>query len=347
MSAGFRAVQWNRSKVVYDVALLAAVALFIGAIIVVMSWLDPPADAAARINIRLRAFALCAFTMITIILCIGPLARLDRRFLPLLYNRRHFGVLAFGVACVHALSVADWFYVQDGLPDFFNEFITGANYTKFIGFTTKAIGLAALSIFFIMAATSHDYWLGFFSPTVWKAIHMSVYAAYGLLILHVSLGLMQHERSLLVPVWLGASFALVAGLHILAGQRETAGDMASLVTPDGWIVVGPPDNIANQQARIVCAPGGERIAVFRDGQTFSAVTNLCAHQNGPLGEGRVIDGCITCPWHGYQYSLRDGCAPPPFTEKLATYNLRMRGGVLEVDPQALAPGTPASLKIPG
>ena len=65
---------------------------------------------------------------------------LDRRFLPLLYNRRHFGVLAFCVALVHALSVADWFYVQDALPDFFNEFVTGANYTKFIGFTTKAIG---------------------------------------------------------------------------------------------------------------------------------------------------------------------------------------------------------------
>jgi nitrite reductase/ring-hydroxylating ferredoxin subunit len=24
-------------------------------------------------------------------------------------------------------------------------------------------------------------------------------------------------------------------------------------------------------------------------------------QNGPLGEGRIVDGCITCPWHGYQY----------------------------------------------
>ena len=34
---------------------------------------------------------------LTIILSFGPLARLDRRFLPLLYNRRHFGVLTFFV----------------------------------------------------------------------------------------------------------------------------------------------------------------------------------------------------------------------------------------------------------
>ena len=40
--------------------------------------------------------------MLTIILSIGPLARLDRRFLPLLYNRRHFGVLTFFVALLHA-----------------------------------------------------------------------------------------------------------------------------------------------------------------------------------------------------------------------------------------------------
>jgi len=93
----------------------------------------------------------------------------------------------------------------------------------------------------------------------------------------------------------------------------------------------------------VAAPGGERIAVFRDGTRIGALTNLCAHQNGPLGEGRIIDGCVTCPWHGYQYRLDDGCAPPPFTEKLATYRLRIRNGVVEVHPDALPPGTPAAI----
>jgi DEAD/DEAH box helicase domain-containing protein len=42
-------------------------------------------------------------------------------------------------------------------------------------------------------------------------------------------------------------------------------------------------------------------------------------------EGRVLDGCITCPWHGFQYRLEDGCAPPPYTEKLPTYRLRLVG----------------------
>ena len=93
----------------------------------------------------------------------------------------------------------------------------------------------------------------------------------------------------------------------------------------------------------MAAPGGERIAEFRDGAQIGALTNLCAHQNGPIGEGRIINGCVTCPWHGYEYRLADGCAPPPFTEKLATYPVRIRDGIVEVDPKPLAPGTPAAI----
>ena len=114
---------------------------------------------------------------------------------------------------------------------------------------------------------------------------------------------------------------------------------------DGWLTVGPPQSIPQQRALIVALPGGERIAVFRDGDEIGALSNLCAHQNGPIGEGCIVDGLVTCPWHGYQYQLKDGCAPPPFTEKLATYRVRLRAGVIEVDPKPLPPGTPAAMTL--
>ena len=104
MSVGFKAVQWNRRKLVYDAILLAGVVLFIGAFMTIGALRKPPADMPAWINLRIKAFGACAFTMLTIILMIGPLARLDRRFLPLLYNRRHFGVLTFLVALVVGLG---------------------------------------------------------------------------------------------------------------------------------------------------------------------------------------------------------------------------------------------------
>ena len=137
MSGGYRAVQWNRKKLIYDAILIAGVVLYLFIFQTVSRWLEPPADLPAAIDIRIRATGTCAFIMLTIILCIGPLARLDPRFLPLLYNRRHFGVLTFIVALVHALSMVQWFAVQGALPDLYKEFMDVSNYDKFIGFPVQ------------------------------------------------------------------------------------------------------------------------------------------------------------------------------------------------------------------
>jgi nitrite reductase/ring-hydroxylating ferredoxin subunit/DMSO/TMAO reductase YedYZ heme-binding membrane subunit len=346
MSAGYRAVQWNRDKLAYDGLLVAAVVLYIAAFLIVVPRLEPPKDALGEIDLRIRAFGSATFLMLTAILSIGPLTRLDRRFLPILYNRRHFGVLTFCVALAHVGFMIDWYLAQDALPSLGTELTTWADYGKFIGFPFKVLGIAALLVLFVMAATSHDFWLGFLTPPAWKALHMSLYAAYGLVVMHVSLGAMQFDRTPFLPLMLVAGFATVSTLHILAARRERAIDQGTGADTDGWLLVGAPQSIPDKCARIVAAAGGERIAVFRDGTRIAALTNLCAHQNGPIGEGRIIDGCVTCPWHGYQYRLEDGCAPAPFTEKLKTYRVRLRGGAIEVDPRPLPPGTPAAIECP-
>lgn len=345
MSTGFQAVLWNRAKYIYDGVLLAAVASYIAAFLLIGAWLSLPKDSPAWIDLGIRAFGTCAFLMLTIILSIGPLARLNPRFLPLLYNRRHFGVLLFFVALTHATLMVAWFYSLGALPNLAAELTDWTAYRKFIGFPFKALGIAALVILLFMAATSHDYWLNFLSPPVWKALHMAVYVAYGLVVVHVALGIAQTDRNPAIPIMLGTSLAIVATLHLVAGWRERFRDRGIAPAADGWIVVGAPDSIPDKRATIVAAPGGERIAVFRDGNQIGALTNLCAHQNGPIGEGCIIDGLVTCPWHGYQYRLQDGRAPPPFTEKLATYRIRFRNGMIEVHPQPLAAGTAAAIRF--
>jgi nitrite reductase/ring-hydroxylating ferredoxin subunit/DMSO/TMAO reductase YedYZ heme-binding membrane subunit len=347
MSAGFQAVQWNRAKLVYDLILVAAVALFI-AIYAAMSFqLYPNQNHLEIIDTYIRAFGACAFLMLTVILAIGPLARLFPGLLPLLYNRRHFGVLTFFVALAHAGFMIEWYMAQNALPSLLKELSKGPDYLKFIGFPFKVLGIGALLILLVMAVTSHDFWLEFLGPRAWKAMHMAIYAAYGLVVMHVALGIMQFDRNPLIPLMLIGGAGLVGALHLAAGWREQTADRGQEPSGDGWLAVGPPELIPDKRARIVAVPDGERIAVFRDGDQIAAVTNLCAHQNGPLGEGRVIDGCITCPWHGYQYRIEDGCAPPPFTERLATFKLRLRGGIVEVEPTPLPPGTRASITLPG
>lgn len=52
-----------------------------------------------------------------------------------------------------------------------------------------------------------------------------------------------------------------------------------------------------------------------------------------------MNGCITCPWHGFQYKAGNGCSPPPFTEVLLTYPVRIVGDTIWLSPIALPPGT--------
>jgi len=345
MSTGYRAVQWNRAKLVYDGLLVTAVALYVAGFLFVDAWLKSPEDHLAEIDLYIRAFGTATFLMLTVILSIGPLTRLDRRFLPLLYNRRHFGVLTFCMAVAHVWFMINWYLAQDALPSLGTELTSFADYGKFIGFPFKALGIAALAVLLIMAATSHDFWLSFLTPSIWKMLHMALYIAYALVVMHIALGAMLFDRSLFLPLMLIAGFATVSVLHMLAARRERAVDDGTAPRGDGWLTVGAPQSIPDKSARIVLAGGGERIAIFRDGARLGALSNLCAHQNGPIGEGCIIDGYVTCPWHGYQYRLEDGCAPPPYTEKLATYRLRLRDGTIEVDPKPQPPGTPATIEV--
>jgi len=343
--SSFQAVQWNRDKYVYDGILVVAVALYVASYAAIHFPLEQPKKLPDAIDIWIRAFGSCAFLMLTVVLSIGPLARLNPRFLPLLYNRRHFGVLTFFVAATHFWFLLDWYLVQHNLINLVTELTKWGDYAKFMDFPFKTLGLIALLVLFVMAAVSHDFWLAFLTPPIWKALHMAIYVAYGLVVVHVSLGAMQDDDGVLIPIMLVVCFGTVTALHVLAGWREWRRDQGVPVDGEGWIEVGPARSIPDKRAHIVAARGGERIAVFRDGDQIAALSNVCVHQNGPVGEGRVTDGCVTCPWHGFQYRLQDGCSPPPFTEKIATYRVRINRGIVEVDPRALPPGTQAAIRI--
>jgi DMSO/TMAO reductase YedYZ heme-binding membrane subunit/nitrite reductase/ring-hydroxylating ferredoxin subunit len=355
MSVGYTTVQWNGHKRLYDAFAAGAIAVFLGAYFAAGRWRWRGVEAVSDEVLLIRATGSCALVLLHVILCIGPLARLDRRFLPLLYNRRHLGVMTFLVALVHAAIVVGYYH-GFGVVDPARSLLTSsADFLAWRAFPFEALGLGALVILFLMAATSHDFWLRNLGAPAWKRLHRLVYGAYAMLVGHVALGALQNERGVLGAALVAAGAATVGALHLLAGVREVRRDRGSppaAAAGEEWIDVGPPERIPADRAVTVCAPGGERIAVFRrdtpGGSTVSAVTNVCAHQGGPLGEGKIIDGCITCPWHGWQYRPEDGRSPPPFTERIATHRVRIVGGRVQVSAKALPPGTPAgSVSVEG
>ena len=290
---------------------------------------------------RMRAFGSCAFLLLSIVLAIGPLARIDRRFLPLLYNRRHFGVITALVALYHAKSVLDWYYAFAPVSKIEALFTSNTSYFQIIGFPFELFGLFALSVLVVMAVTSHDFWLSFLTPRVWKGLHMMVYAAYAAVILHVALGSLVGGGNPVTLMVVVLSLGGLITLHLIAGLREARRDATLDAAPvqAKWVDFGDLADFTEGRALIGSGTGGERIAVFKFKGRLSALSNVCSHQGGPVGEGKVVLGFVTCPWHGYQYRLEDGCSPPPFKERIRKYRVRLEGSRIWVDPQALPLGT--------
>ena len=169
---------------------------------------------------------------------------------------------------------------------------------------------------------------------------MAIYPAYGAVILHIVLGPAAGGRDPVLLTLAASCGSIVTILHLLTGRREAAGDrLGSQSADEGWIEVGDADQIAEARAVIGVLPNGERVAVFRTKNRLVAISNVCSHQNGPVGEGKVVLGFITCPWHGYQYRPEDGCSPPPFTERIKRYPLKLVGRRVLVSAEAVPLGT--------
>jgi nitrite reductase/ring-hydroxylating ferredoxin subunit/DMSO/TMAO reductase YedYZ heme-binding membrane subunit len=337
MSQAYKAVGWNRQKKIYDRVLVGGVALFLVLFIGISKVFFPTVTVETLI---IRGFATAALVLLHIIMTVGPMARLDRRWLPLLYNRRHMGVTMFLLAFVHGAFSVVQFHALGDMKPLVSLFVSNTRIDSIAQFPFQPLGFFALVILFLMAATSHDFWLANLGAPIWKALHMLVYVAYALIIAHVALGYLQTETSPVLSTMLVAGALWICLIHVVAGYKERPLDTEHELPADeeGFLNVFGVDEIAEKRGRMVTL-SGDRVAVFKYDGKISAISNACQHQNGPLGEGRIIDGFVTCPWHGYQYQPETGASPPPFTEKVPTFNVKVHAGRIWVHPTPNPAGT--------
>ena len=161
----------------------------------------------------IRAFGVGALVLLHLTLIIGPLARLSPRWLPLLYNRRHLGVTMFFLALGHGMMALLTYHVGSDMNPILSVLTTDSG-SRISAIPFQAFGLGALLILFVMAVTSHDFWLANLSAPVWKSLHMMVYGAYLLLVAHVVFGALQSEGALLYVVLISLGVVLVGGLFL-------------------------------------------------------------------------------------------------------------------------------------
>lgn len=109
-----------------------------------------------------------------------------------------------------------------------------------------------------------------------------------------------------------AGYALVLlgswyGGHLVFGIGYAVNRDAFLEGPDDWTPAGAAADVPADGMRMVEA-GGMKVLLTREAGEVCAISAVCSHAGGPLHEGTLEKGVVTCPWHFSRFRVCDGRA---------------------------------------
>ena len=96
-----------------------------------------------------------------------------------------------------------------------------------------------------------------------------------------------------------------------------------------FVTVGRVADFEPGRGRMVVV-NGRHVALFRLDDGFFAIDNLCLHQAGPLCDGDIERGVVTCPWHGWSYEIRSGTLVQDPRVGVSKHNTRIVGDDVQV-----------------
>ncbi|MCA3014022.1 MAG: NAD(P)H-dependent oxidoreductase [Myxococcaceae bacterium] len=100
-----------------------------------------------------------------------------------------------------------------------------------------------------------------------------------------------------------------------------------MTTEDEWTDVGAADELCRRPLQQVLVGGRTRVALSWVGGRFAAVSGVCNHVGGPLGEGRLEGEYIVCPWHYWKFHHRTGAGEPGFeADRVPAHEVKVEAG---------------------
>lgn len=90
----------------------------------------------------------------------------------------------------------------------------------------------------------------------------------------------------------------------------------------GWVRIAKTSDLAEGGAVRVDLESGSA-ALFKTGKDFYMIDNTCPHRSGPLVEGAVENGSVTCPWHAWTFDLQTGACSTVPGVKIRTYEIKI------------------------
>ena len=89
--------------------------------------------------------------------------------------------------------------------------------------------------------------------------------------------------------------------------------------------IGSTSEIEDGKYKIV-GVGGKSVAVINLGGEFFAFENTCPHMGGPVGEGIIKNGVVSCPLHAWEFDIKTGESKSNPGQKLNTFEVKFEGG---------------------
>jgi nitrite reductase/ring-hydroxylating ferredoxin subunit/uncharacterized membrane protein len=117
----------------------------------------------------------------------------------------------------------------------------------------------------------------------------------------------------------------------LAYRRGVGVDTTAFQSgPTEWRSLGRLDDLAEDRP-VTATVDGVDLLVFRRHDSVWVLESRCPHRGGPLAEGDIADGCVTCPWHASTFELATGAVVDgPATAPARTYEVRLTDGEVQV-----------------
>lgn len=133
--------------------------------------------------------------------------------------------------------------------------------------------------------------------------------------------------------WSGAAAATVGGAlggHLVNALGVGVDNTTFDDRPREWTAAGSSLDLVEGRPIAVSADGVD-VLIVQEGDRLLALADRCTHRGGPLHEGRVVLGCIECPWHESRFRLEDGeVEQGPATRQQPRYEARVVDGVVQV-----------------
>lgn len=126
----------------------------------------------------------------------------------------------------------------------------------------------------------------------------------------------------LFSAYLGGELSFAKGIGVNHVAWEGGSD-------DFVAVMDEQDLLEGKLARVDAA--GIPAVLLKQDKSIYAIGATCTHLAGPLDEGTVEDGIVTCPWHGSRFCMYDGSVVNgPAVYAAPTFAVRVRNGKIEL-----------------